>query len=132
MASKKLTEKQKGKLRNSDVARINSKDVTINKSYQERVFYDEEDGTLYYDGRIREGKEVKKIINSRNRTSKDSSYCVEDEEFFDERKDWFEDEDDDSSSWRNPDYSSQREWEEDQLSIMFPDGMDDGFSLIDD
>lgn len=69
MATTKLTDKQKDKLKGSKYVRSNSDDVTVNKKYQESAEYDEEEGTLTYDKRTREGKEIDKILKSRNRKS---------------------------------------------------------------
>lgn len=67
MATRKLTDKQKDKLKNSKFVRSNSIDVTVNSSFEEDIEYNEDDGTLTYDKRTKEGKEIERILNSRNR-----------------------------------------------------------------
>ncbi|MGN0723104.1 MAG: hypothetical protein ACI4LT_03745 [Treponema sp.] len=64
---KKLTDKQKDKLKNSKFVRSNSVDVTVNSSFEDDIEYNEDDGTLTYDKRTKEGKEIERILNSRNR-----------------------------------------------------------------
>ena len=85
----KVTEKQKAKLKKSGYFRKNSSDLTVNKNYSNSLGY--VDGEVTFDGRTREGKEVKKILNSRNRTKKHEEeiepFCSED--IFDE-PDWYE------------------------------------------
>ena len=82
MTTKKLTDKQKDKLKNSKFVRSNSDDITVNPSFKEDIEYDEEDGTLSYDRRTKEGKEIERILNSRNRKSKsdEGDYCDEENE----------------------------------------------------
>lgn len=68
MTTRKLSEKQKQKLKDNGFARSNSSDLTINKSFQDAgIKY--EDGNLSYDKRTKEGKEIERILNSRNRSS---------------------------------------------------------------
>lgn len=56
MATKKLTQKQKDKLKKSDFFRSNNSDLTINKSYQGILDFD--DDNLLYDKRTKEGREI--------------------------------------------------------------------------
>ena len=67
MATRKLTDKQKDKLKDSKFVRSNSVDVTVNSSFEDDIEYNEDDGTLTYDKRTKEGKEIERILNSRNR-----------------------------------------------------------------
>lgn len=67
MATRKLSDKQKDKLKNSKFVRSNSVDVTVNSSFEDVIEYDEDDGTLTFDKRTKEGKEIDRILNSRNR-----------------------------------------------------------------
>ena len=67
MATRKLTDKQKNKLKNTQFARKNSADLTVNPNYEDDIEYNEDDGTLTYDKRTKEGKEIERILNSRNR-----------------------------------------------------------------
>ena len=69
MSTRKLTQRQKDKLKESEYFRSNSSDLTINKSFQDVLEYDE-DGNLVYDKRTREGKEIERIINSKIRSCK--------------------------------------------------------------
>lgn len=76
MATKKLTQKQKDRLKDSDFFRSNSSDLTINKSYQDVLDFDD-DGNLIYDKRTKEGREIDKILHSRrNRSPKEDSEIV--------------------------------------------------------
>lgn len=68
MASTRPTEKQKEKLCNSEMFRSNSSDLTVNPSFQNDVSYDG-DGNLHFDGRTKVGKEINRIMKSRNRSS---------------------------------------------------------------
>ena len=69
MTTRKLTNKQKDKLKNTQFARKNSADLTVNPNYEDDIEYDEDEGTLSYDKRTKEGKEIERILNSRNRKS---------------------------------------------------------------
>lgn len=95
MATRKLTDKQKDKLKNSKFVRSNSIDVTVNSSFEEDIEYNEDDGTLTYDKRTKEGKEIERILNSRNR--KPSSSVDEEPEEDDEEVIY--DDDDDDVPW---------------------------------
>ena len=88
MATRKLTDKQKDKLKNSKYVRSNSDDVTVNPNFEDDIEYDEDEGTLSYDKRTKEGKEIERILNSRNRKS--SSLVDEEPE---------EDDEDDDVPW---------------------------------
>ena len=90
MATRKLTDKQKDKLKNSKYVRSNSDDVTVNPNYEDDIEYNEDDGTLTYDKRTKEGKEIERILNSRNR--KPSSPVDEEPEEDDDEKVWDDDE----------------------------------------
>ena len=92
MATRKLTDKQKDKLKNSKFVRSNSIDVTVNSSFEEDIEYNEDDGTLTYDKRTKEGKEIERILNSRNRKP---SSPVDEEPVEDDEEVWDDDEDDD-------------------------------------
>ena len=85
MATRKLTDKQKDKLKNSKYVRSNSDDVTVNPNFENDIEYDEDEGTLSYDKRTKEGKEIERILNSRNRKS--SSLVDEEPEEDDEDDD---------------------------------------------
>ena len=89
MATRKLTDIQKDKLKNSKYVRSNSDDVTVNPSFEGEIEYDEDEGTLSYDKRTKEGKEIERILNSRNR--KPSSPVDEEPED--------DDDDDDDVPW---------------------------------
>ena len=91
MAKRKLTEKQKQKLRDSEFARSNSSDLTINPSWSDSLEYDD-DGSLSYDRRTKEGKKIDKILKSKNRSSSKN----EEEDYEDESDDF-----DDDSNWNN-------------------------------
>ena len=76
MATRKLTDKQKDKLKNSKYVRSNSDDVPWEFISPENCYnyiygpnHDEDEGTLSYDKRTKEGKEIERILNSRNRKS---------------------------------------------------------------
>ena len=90
VATRKLTDKQKDKLKNSKYVRSNSDDVTVNPNYEDDIEYDEDEGTLSYDKRTKEGKEIERILNSRNRKS--SSPVDEEPEEDDDEKVWDDDE----------------------------------------
>ena len=90
MATRKLTDKQKDKLKNTQFARKNSADLTVNPNYEDDIEYDEDEGTLSYDKRTKEGKEIERILNSRNRKSSKSD---EENEEIDNWEDECEDED---------------------------------------
>ena len=92
MATRKLTDKQKDKLKNSKYVRSNSDDITVNPSFEGEIEYDEDDGTLTYDKRTKKGKEIDKILNSRNRKS---SHEENDEEVWDDDEVIYDDDDDD-------------------------------------
>ena len=92
VATRKLTDKQKDKLKNSKFVRSNSIDVTVNSSFEEDIEYNEDDGTLTYDKRTKEGKEIERILNSRNRKP---SSPVDEEPVEDDEEVWDDDEDDD-------------------------------------
>lgn len=76
MASTRPTEKQKAKLCNSEMFRSNSADLTVNPSFQNDVSYDG-DGNLHFDGRTKVGKEINRIMKSRNRSSGSQSETVD-------------------------------------------------------
>ena len=95
MATRKLTDKQKNKLKNTQFARKNSADLTVNPNYEDDIEYNEDDGTLTYDKRTKEGKEIERILNSRNR--KPSSSVDEEPEEDDEEVIY--DDDDDDVPW---------------------------------
>lgn len=101
VATRKLTDKQKDKLKNSKYVRSNSDDVTVNPNYEDDIEYDEDEGTLSYDKRTKEGKEIERILNSRNRKS--SSPVDEEPEEDDDEEVWDDDEviydDDDDVPW---------------------------------
>lgn len=65
MATKSITGKQAQKLRDAGILRKNGN--SINKSHGDAVSYDK-NGNLKIDMRTREGKEINKILNSRNRS----------------------------------------------------------------
>ena len=92
---RKLTDKQKDKLKNSKFVRSNSDDVTVNPNFEDDIEYNEDDGTLTYDKRTKEGKEIERILNSRNR--KPSSSVDEEPEEDDEEVIY--DDDDDDVPW---------------------------------
>ena len=99
MATRKLTNKQKDKLKNTQFARKNSADLTVNPNYEDDIEYDEDEGTLSYDKRTKEGKEIERILNSRNRKS---SSPVDEEPEEDDEEVWDDDEviyDDDDVPW---------------------------------
>lgn len=97
MATRKLTDKQKDKLKDSKFVRSNSVDVTVNSSFEDYIEYNEDDGTLTYDKRTKEGKEIEKILNSRNRKPShvENEPEDDDEEFWDDNEFIYDDEDDD-------------------------------------
>lgn len=101
VATRKLSDKQKGKLKNSKFVRSNSVDVTVNPNFEDDIEYDEDEGTLSYDKRTKEGKEIERILNSRNRKS--SSPVDEEPEEDDDEEVWDDDEviydDDDDVPW---------------------------------
>ena len=92
VATRKLTDKQKDKLKNSKYVRSNSDDVTVNPNFEDDIEYDEDEGTLSYDKRTKEGKEIERILNSRNRKS---SSLVDEEPEEDDEEVWVDDDDDD-------------------------------------
>ena len=92
MATRKLTDKQKDKLKDSKFVRSNSVDVTVNSSFEDDIEYNEDDGTLTYDKRTKEGKEIERILNSRNRKL---SSPVDEEPEDDDEEFWEDIEDDD-------------------------------------
>ena len=94
---RKLTDKQKEKLKDSKFVRSNSVDVTVNSSFQDNIEYNEDDGTLTFDQRTREGKEINRILNSRNRKPSpvDEEPEEDDEEVWDDDEVIYDDEDDD-------------------------------------
>ena len=92
MATRKLTDKQKDKLKDSKFVRSNSVDVTVNSSFEDDIEYNEDDGTLTYDKRTKEGKEIERILNSRNRKL---SSPVDEEPEEDDEEVIYDDDDDD-------------------------------------
>ena len=97
---RKLTDKQKGKLKDSGFVRSNSVDVTVNARFKDRVEFNKEDGTLTFDKRTKEGKEIERILNSRNRKP---SSPVDEEPEEDDEEVWDDDEDDDvPGEFRSP------------------------------
>ena len=106
VATRKLTDKQKDKLKNSKYVRSNSDDVTVNPNFEDDIEYDEDEGTLSYDKRTKEGKEIERILNSRNRKS---SSPVDEEPEEDDEEVWDDDEDDDE------DFNSNEENNETEL-----------------
>ncbi|MBP5697632.1 MAG: hypothetical protein J6X11_13455 [Treponema sp.] len=66
MATKNITEKQTQKLRDAGILRKNGN--SINRSHGDAISYDK-NGNLKFDMRTREGKEISRILNSRNRSS---------------------------------------------------------------
>lgn len=100
VATRKLTDKQKDKLKNSKYVRSNSDDVTVNPNFEDDIEYDEDEGTLTYDKRTKKGKEIEKILNSRNRKS---SHIENEPEEDDDEEVWDDDEviydDDDDVPW---------------------------------
>ena len=104
MATRKLTDKQKDKLKNSKFVRSNSDDKTVNPSFEDDLEYDEDDGTLTYDKRTKNGKKIEKILNSRNRKSStsqieaksndDEENTWEDTEYNDDEFETYEENDD--------------------------------------
>lgn len=111
MAKRKLTEKQKQKLRDSEFARSNSSDLTINPSWSDSLEYDD-DGSLSYDRRTKEGKKIDKILKSKNRSSSKN----EEEDYEDESDDF-----DDDSNWNNNSDNSDI----DIIDSLFDDDDDD-------
>lgn len=105
MSTRKLTDKQKGKLKNSKYVRSNSDDVTVNPSFEGEIEYDEDDGTLTYDKRTKEGKEIERILNSRNRRS---SSLVDEEPENDDEEFW-EDIEDDDEDFNSNEENNERE-----------------------
>ncbi len=109
MATRKLTDKQKDKLKNSKYVRSNSDDVTVNPSFEGEIEYDEDDGTLTYDKRTKEGKEIERILNSRNRKSSspvdeepeedDEEVWDDDEVIYDDDEVIYDDDEDDDVPW---------------------------------
>lgn len=102
MATRKLTDKQKDKLKNSKFVRSNSVDVTVNSSFEDVIEYDEDDGTLTFDKRTKEGKEIDRILNSRNRKPSspvDEEPEEDDEEVWDDEE---PEEDDVPCEFRSP------------------------------
>ena len=98
VATRKLTDKQKDKLKNSKYVRSNSDDVTVNPNFEDDIEYDEDEGTLSYDKRTKEGKEIERILNSRNRKSSspvDEESEEDDEEVWDDDEVIYDDDDDD-------------------------------------
>ena len=98
VATRKLTDKQKDKLKNSKYVRSNSDDVTVNPNFENDIEYDEDEGTLSYDKRTKEGKEIERILNSRNRKSSslvDEEPEEDDEEVWDDDEVIYDDDDDD-------------------------------------
>ena len=98
VATRKLTDKQKDKLKNSKYVRSNSDDVTVNPNFEDDIEYDEDEGTLSYDKRTKEGKEIERILNSRNRKSSslvDEEPEEDDEEVWDDDEVIYDDDDDD-------------------------------------
>ena len=102
VATRKLTDKQKDKLKNSKYVRSNSDDVTVNPNFEDDIEYDEDEGTLSYDKRTKEGKEIERILNSRNRKSSspvDEEPEEDDEEVWDDDEVIYDDDDDDDVPW---------------------------------
>lgn len=102
MATRKLTDKQKDKLKNSKYVRSNSDDVTVNPNFEGDIEYDEDEGTLSYEKRTKEGKEIERILNSRNRKSSspvDEEPEEDDEEVWDDDEVIYDDDDDDDVPW---------------------------------
>ena len=98
VATRKLTDKQKDKLKNSKYVRSNSDDVTVNPNFEDDIEYDEDEGTLSYDKRTKEGKEIERILNSRNRKSSslvDEEPEEDDEDVWDDDEVIYDDDDDD-------------------------------------
>ena len=56
MATRKLTDKQKDKLKDSKFVRSNSVDVTVNSSFEDDIEYNEDDGTLMINAQKKERK----------------------------------------------------------------------------
>ena len=105
VATRKLTDKQKDKLKDSKFVRSNSVDVTVNSSFEEDIEYDSENGTLTFDKRTKEGKEIERILNSRNR--KPSSPV--DEEL----------EEDDEEVWDDDEIIDDEDYEDDDVPWEF-------------
>ena len=118
MAKTTLSEKQTEKLRDSDFARSNSSDLTINPSYQDEIEYDDE-GNLIYDKRTRTGKEIDRILKSRKRSSK------KDEEMDDDEDDEWDEDDEESE-----DDDEDDEWAEDDEESEDDDDDFDAYSEI--
>ncbi len=98
VATRKLTDKQNDKLKNSKYVRSNSDDVTVNPNFEDDIEYDEDEGTISYDKRTKEGKEIERILNSRNRKSSspvDEEPEEDDEEVWDDDEVIYDDDDDD-------------------------------------
>lgn len=104
MATRKLTDKQKSKLKDSKFVRSNSVDVTVNSSFEDDIEYNEDDGSLTYDKRTKEGKEIEKILNSRNRKPSH----VEDEPEDDDEEFW-EDIENDEEEFDSSEESNETE-----------------------
>lgn len=130
MATVRVTEKQKEKLKiNSEFFRTNSADLTVNPNGQDIAEYD--DGYLSFDKRTSEGKEIDRILKSRNRSHsnipEDSENHEEepDDEYWETEDDFYEDEDEDSTPWeyRNP----ENYWS----YILGPDHDEDDESVAD-
>ncbi len=134
MAKRKLTEKQKQKLRDSEFARSNSSDLTINPSWSDSLEYDD-DGSLSYDRRTKEGKKIDKILKSKNRSSsKNEEEDYEDESddsgndyidigksIFDDGSDWNDDSNDDDGDWDydlDDEEDAENDWNEEEA---YPD-----------
>lgn len=123
MAKVRLSEKQKEKLKNSDFCRSNSSDLTVNPNSQDDLEYDEDDGTITFDKRTTEGKEIERILKSRNRSKKqeesddDEDYpeeteyndCDENEDIYEEN----EDEDSEDSDEEDDDNELYNKWQKD-------------------
>lgn len=99
---RKLTDKQKDKLKDSEFVRSNSVDVTVNARFKDRVEYNEEDSSLTFDKRTKEGKEIERILNSRNRKPSspvDEEPEEDDEEVWDDDEIIYDDDEDDDVPW---------------------------------
>ncbi|HBB14458.1 MAG TPA: hypothetical protein DCZ76_09295 [Treponema sp.] len=78
MATRNITEKQAQKLRDAGILRKNGN--SINKSHGDAISYDK-NGGLKIDMRTREGKEINKILNSRNRSSPTEKVSYQDKAY---------------------------------------------------
>lgn len=126
MATRKVTDKQKDKLKNTQFARKNSADLTVNPNYEDDIEYDEDEGILSYDKRTKEGKEIERILNSRNRKS---SSPVDEEPEEDDEEVWDDDDDDDDVPWefRSPEnyynyiYGPNHDEDDESVAYLYED-----------